>query len=285
MPMPADVMSRRSVLKASVIMATGLSGCASETAETDSSSSPTDDKQTSPNRTTTEGTPTGESPSIVALSVSDYVLYPLAGAHPHVHRQPNTQYVIIRIDSPADSDSLRHRLTLELDGKSVSLADRQPVPWQHDTTDIAFAVAKDETVESGRVLHEGAALRTLSSTTLDRLTNPPVFDVADPSVSLTELSAGADREATIDFRVTNTGDGRGEFGASLRGNFVSGAKTLTATVDAGAERTVTGATHVVGKGDAAKIRLDWGSDQWTKGIPVVGTPQEPETPSPTPAPK
>jgi hypothetical protein len=74
------------------------------------------------------------------------------------------------------------------------------------------------------------------------------------------LRRGAERETIVEFGVTNSGDARGELGASLNGNFVSGTERLTATAEPGAKRTVTGMTRVVGRGDAAEIRLDWGLD-------------------------
>jgi len=77
--------------------------------------------------------------------------------------------------------------------------------------------------------------------------------------------------------VTNTGEGRGTFGASLSGNFLSGSETVTATLDAGGKRTVTGSTKVIGEGEEATVRLDWGSDSWSNAIPVGETPTKTDT--------
>lgn len=281
-PMTAERLTRRNLLRTSLITAVGLSGCTAgnDGSGTDSSPTPTGTETTTPTTTTDDGTT-----EVASLSVSDFILYPLAGTHPHVHRRANTQYVVVRLDSSFSPETLRERLTLELDGGSVPLADRQPVPWQHDTIDLAFAVGKGDTYESGRVFFDQTKLHSLSQATLDRLNNPPVFEVAEPSVSPRDVRVGEKIEATVEFSVSNTGDGRGQFGASLKGNFVSGSKTLTATVDAGAERSITGTTRLVGEGDAATIRLDWGSGEWTTDIPVVGTPTESATPTQTPAPQ
>lgn len=277
--MAIDRLSRRHLLRASLMTAVGLSGCISRNggSPTDSSPSITEDRTATP-RTTTED----ETATIASLAVSDFILYPLAGTHPHVHRRANTQYVVIRLNSSVSIETLQYRLTLELDSESVPPSEHQLVPWRHDTIDLAFAVPKGKTFESGRVLIDGTELHSLSDTTLERLNTPPVFEVSEPSVSPTEVHVDSQIEATVEFRVTNTGNGRGEFGASLKGNFVSGANTLTATLDAGAERVITGATQIVGKDDTATIRLDWGSDEWTSGIPVVGTPSESEPPTQTP---
>lgn len=222
---------------------------------------------------------------VASLSVSDFVRYPLAGVHPHVHRRANTQYVIVRFDSSLSIETLRDRVTLEVDERPSSLAERQPVPWQRDTTDLAFALRKDDSFESGRVLFRSTELETLSDSTLGRLNTPPVFEVSDPSVSLNHVQAGARTDAAVTLSVTNTGDDGGEFGASLEGNLSSGANTLTATLAAGAERDLTGVTTVIGEGDTATVSLDWGVDEWTTGIPVAGTPTGSDTPTPTPAPK
>lgn len=280
--MTADRLARRHLLRTSLITALGLSGCVSGNggSSMDSSPSPTDDEPTTTQADTAERTT-----RVASVSVSDFILYPLAGTHPHVHRRANTQYVIVRLDSSVSVEGLRNRLTLEVDSSSIPLADRQPVPWQHDASDVAFALSKDETVESGRLLFDQTEIHSLSTTIPNRLNTPPLFDVSDPSVTATEVQAGTRREVTVTFRLANIGDGRGEFGASLKGNYVSGANTLTATVDAGTTRQLYADTTIVGEDDAATIRLDWGSGEWTTDIPVVGTPTGSETPTQTPAPK
>lgn len=227
--------------------------------------------------TSTDESPTA-SGGVEALTVSDFVTYPLSGTHPHVHRRTNTQYVIVRMDTPSPADTVRNSLALKLDGKTVSLADRQPVPWQRDTVDVAFAVSKDTTVQQGRVLRHQTHLRSLSETTLNRLNNPPVFDVTDLSVAPSDLQAGERELATVRGTVVNTGDGRGTFGASLTGNFLSGFETVIATIDPGEERPVTGSVEVIGEGTEATVRLDWGTDTWSGGIPITKTPTDSETP-------
>lgn len=109
-----------------------------------------------------------------------------------------------------------------------------------------------------------------------------MFEVSDPSVAPNEISPGERTTATVQFSLTNTGDGPGTFGASLKGNFVSGARTVTKTLDAGAEDEVAASVETVGEGDEASIRLDWGSEEWSTGIPVVGTSTESNTVTPTP---
>ena len=270
-------LSRRGLLETVGVTAVGLSGCGSRRRE---SPSPADDGAATVGSTTSEG-----SVGVASLSVLEFVLYPLAGVHPHVHRRANTQYVTVRLDSPFSVETLRDRITLEVDERPSSLAERQPVPWQRDTTDLAFALRKDGSFESGRVLSGSTELDTLSDSTLGRLNTPPVFEVSEPSVSPNDLQAGARTEAAVTVGLTNTGDGGGEFGASLEGNDSSGADTLTATLAAGAERELTGVTTVVGEGDTATVSLDWGVDEWTTGIPVAGSPVGSDTPTATPAPR
>lgn len=224
------------------------------------------------------------------LSVADFILYPLSGTHPHVHRRAGTQYVIVHTNTSPSDGTLGERLTLELDGEAVPLASRQPVPWSHDTLDVAFAVSKDVTIDSGQILLEQSTfdrstLHTLSGTTVERLNNPPAFEVSDPSVEPNEISPGERTTATVRFSLTNTGDGPGTFGASLKGNFVSGAGTVTRTLNAGAVDEVAASVEIVGEGDEASVRLDWGSNEWSAGIPVVGTPTGSDTATPTPGPR
>jgi hypothetical protein len=199
------------------------------------------------------------------------VRYPLAGTHPHVHRRAGTQYVIVGAATSLSADAVRERLTLELDGEPASLASRHPVPWERETVDLAFAVPKDGTVEAGRVPFDGAVVWSLAAATVARLNAPPVFEVGEPSVSPTEIEAGASVDATVRVDVTNVGDGRGTFGASLGSSYLSGSRTLTASLDAGAEREVTRSISIRGDDDAPTVRLDWGTDEWTTTVPVVGT--------------
>lgn len=218
---------------------------------------------------------------VESLSVADFILYPLSGTHPHVHRQAQTQYVVVRLDTSFPRETIQKRLTLKLDGDVMPFAEHQPVPWEHDTVDLAFAVPKTETFNGGQVLFDQTELRLFSDATIERLNNPPVFEVSEPSVSPNEISAGERTTATVRFEVANTGDGRGTFGASLTGNFLSGSNTVTATLDAGARREITAAVKIIGEGEEATVRLDWGSDEWSADIPVVRQSSSPETPTST----
>jgi hypothetical protein len=114
-------------------------------------------------------------------------------------------------------------------------------------------------------------VRSLAAATVARLNAPPVFEVGEPSVSPTEIEAGASVDTTVRVDVTNVGDGRGTFGASLESSYLSGSRTLTASLDVGAEREVTGSIPIRGDDDAPTVGLDWGTDEWTTTVPVVGT--------------
>jgi hypothetical protein len=255
-------LSRRRLLASSAVTLGVLAGCAGS--ESSASSSPSADEPAS--------TDTGDGPLRVdSLSVADFVLYPLAGNHPYVHRQAGTQYVIVGAATSLAADAVRERLTLDLDGESAPLASRQPVPWERETVDLAFAVPKAATVETGRLLFDGSVVRSLAAATLARLNAPPVFEVGEPSVSPTEIAAGASVDATVRVDVANVGDGRGTFGASLGSSYLSGSRTLTATLDAGTERELTGSIRITGDDDAPTVRLDRGTDEWTTTVSVVGT--------------
>lgn len=255
--------SRRDAIHAAVLALTGFAGC------TGDPGSPTP----------TNSSPESGSPSpsdsgavqLAALSVADFVLYPLAGTHPHVHRRAGHQYVVVRIEGGADPDRTREQLSLELDGEPVALAERQPVPWANETVDVAFAVSKDRTTETGSLTFDGTTLRTLGSATVERLNTPPVFEVGTPSVSPSEIQAGEQVEATVEVGLSNVGDGPGTFGASLTGNYVSGSNTITQTLDAGATTSVSEVVTIAGEGEDARVRLDWGADEWVETVPVVGT--------------
>jgi len=280
--MRSDPMSRRRLLASGAVALGALAGCLSEPT---TPGSPTDPP---PTPTSDERSPTGTSVDgdtlrLDSLSVADFVLFPLAGVHPHVHRQAETQYVIVRAATSLPRATVRDRLTLELDGESAPLAEHQPVPWNRETVDLAFAVSKRTTVATGRVLFDGTELRTLSAATVERLNEPPVFEVGEPSVSPTEISAGDRVDATVRVEVTNTGSGVGTFGASLGSSALSGSKTLTARLAAGANHQLTGSISIVGRDDAPTVSLDWGTDEWTATVSVVGTETEGRpTPPPTP---
>lgn len=268
---PFSKYPRRRILKAGSLTLIGLAGCISDAAPTESTGSGGNGTTTSPSTTTTHS---GNSPaevetSIASLSVLDYVVYPLAGAHPHVHRQANTQYVVVRVQATAEERTLQNRLSLTLDSESMPFAEQQPVSWRNETVDIAFAIPKSQTYDRGRLLIDGEAVHSLSTATLDRLNNPPVFEVSNVTVSPEELRARENTEAMVQFYVRNTGAGTGEFAASLSGNYVSGSNTVTGRVEIGERRRFEARTTVVGNGDAATARLDWGTDQWTGSIPVV----------------
>ena len=260
--------SRRRFLAASLPTVVGAAGCVSETpgTATDSDSEP----EQSPDPTPDSPTAAGDV-RVVDSSVADFVLYPLSGTHPHVYRRAGMQYVVARIATEMEWGAVSDRLALELDGESASLAERQPVSWDHDDVVVAFAVAKARTIERGTVRFDGETLRTLSAETVTRLNNPPVFDVSNPTVSPTGVEAGETVSGTVTFTLSNEGDGPGTFGASLKGNYVSGANTVTATLEAGAKREVSASVKLYGEGDEARVRLDWGADEWVTGVPVVGT--------------
>lgn len=257
-------LSRRRLLAGSVAAVTGTTGClGSGGTETDGTTDPSPESTDSPPSTETDT-------RLVELSVAEFILYPLSGTHPHVHRTAGYQYVVARL-SPEVKRASTEAVTLELDGDDVGLASRQPVPWRNDTLDVAFAVAKNRTVESGELQLHGSTLRTLSAETISRLNEPPEFELGEPSVSPADIEAGETVQATVSFTVTNRGDGAGTFGASLSGNYVSGSKLVTASLEPGEERELTPSVRIHGEGDVAHVRLDWGVDQWSTDVPVAGT--------------
>lgn len=261
----------------------GLGGCLSEPPATATGSSSPDPTGSPETKSSTDAA--GGAIAVRSLSVADFVLYPLSGTHPHVHRRSGVQYVVVRVTTSLQAEAVSERLRLELDAEPMPLASRQPVPWAAETTDVAFAVPKDETYDDGQVLFDESARRTLSGAVIERLNAPPVFEVGDVTVSPNEIEVDERTTATVRFELRNAGEGAGTFGASLKGNFVSGAATVTTTLASGAAEDVSASTSVVGEGEAAVVRLDWGSGEWTGEIPVVGTPTGTGTATPTPAPR
>ncbi|MBP1985916.1 hypothetical protein [Halolamina salifodinae] len=259
-------LSRRRLLVGGVAAVTGTAGCSgSARTEADGTTEPSPESVDSPSPT---GTPAAR---LAELTVAEFILYPLSGTHPHVHRKAGRQYVVVRLSTELDRGAATEAVALELDGEAVGLASRQPVPWRKDTVDVAFAVAKDRTVGSGELQSRGSTLRTLSAETISRLNEPPEFDVGEPSVSPAEIGAVETEQATVSFTVANRGDGAGTFGASLSENYVSGSKLVTASLQPGEERELTPSIRIRGEGDVAHVRLDWGVDQWVTEIPVAGT--------------
>ncbi|WP_411964736.1 hypothetical protein [Haloferax sp. YSMS24] len=266
--MPSTDLTRRRTLTVGCLTFVGLAGCLADGGDTDANAGSTGTTNDSnSDEAQTDSTPPGEI-SPVELAVTDFVEYPLAGVHPHVHARRETQYVVVSVDSSLDDEAVRERLGLQLDGQATALADRQPVPWESNTTDVAFAVSKGDQYETGAVIGDGMRLHSLSETTLERLNRPPRFHVSDLSVSPAELHPDEQTTATVRATVENAGEGTGTFGASLKGNYVSGSKTVTVTLDAGTTAELEATTRVVGDGDEAPVRLDWGRDEWETEIPV-----------------
>jgi hypothetical protein len=293
--MPSTDVSRRRALTAGCLVLAGLAGCLANGVDSGPNATPTEsspdttetgDSGTSISETDGTGTNTTEKNDggtgtqatnelpVTDVAVSDFIEYPLAGVHPHVHARPDVQYVVVRVDSSLDDERVRDRVSLQLDESAVQLADRQPVPWEQ-STDLAFAVPKDEQYETGRVVDGGTTVLSLSSTTLDRLNHPPRFRVSDLGVSPAELPAGQQTTATVRATVTNDGEGPGTFGASLQGNYTSGSATVTVRLDAGESQELSESLTVVGgdggDGDEAVVRVDWGRDEWSTTIPVGET--------------
>lgn len=260
--------SRRQALRVAAVALAGIAGCTADRQDEPGSPTPTSPPPVS--ETTTEP-PGSDAAQVTGLAVADFLTYALSGTHPHVHRRAGYQYIVVRLDTERDPTLVRQRLSLELDGEPIALAERQPVPWANETVDVAFAVSKDRTTEAGTLQFGGSVLRTLSSETIERLNNPPVFEVETPTVQPSEIQAGEQTEATVEFGLSNVGAGAGTFGASLKGNYVSGSNTVTQRLAAGKETTVAASTPIIGSGDGAKVRLDWGADEWSTTVPVVGT--------------
>lgn len=276
-PERTETWTRRRLVTTGSALVAGLSGCLSEGSstpaprtetdgETESGESPRSDSPTLDDQTT--ATATSSQVTVASVSVGDYFLYPLAGVHPHVHNEVDTQFLSVGFQTSDDRRRLRDRVELGLDGESVPLARRRPVGGEADVT-LAFAVPKGPEYERGGLSVDGTRRRALDSGTLESLRRPPVFEVATPTLSPDEIESGANREPTVQFDVRNTGPGDGEFAASLKGNAVSGSRTVAGTVDAGASRRFEAATRVLGEGDSVTVRLDWGVDEWTGSITVV----------------
>jgi hypothetical protein len=244
-------------------------------------------REETPTRQPSDGGASAAQPRIASVTVSDFIQYALAGVHPHVHNRANVQYVVVGVQASStavEPRAVRERLGLSLDGATMERATKQPFPWQRQMIDTAFAVPKDETFERGAVQFAGQEVEPLSTATIDRLNDPPVFDVSDLTVSPSEIDAGERTTATMRFTLSNTGDGPGTFGVSLQGNYASGAATVTATLDAGAEREVTGETEIIGRDETVTVTVDWGLRERRLTVPVVGaTPTatvKTETPTP-----
>lgn len=276
----ADAETRRQFLAGSALAVAGVAGCFGRSPS--GSSGDSDD----PSTETTSDDPI---PDVLGVDVADFFEYPLAGAHPHVYARADAQFVLAKVVPVGEQRSrdVGERLTLTMDEEPMPLADRQPGKW-YEPMRVAFAVPKGPRFEEGAVRHDGTLLHTLDESALERLNNPPRFVVSDIRVAPAELTVGEQVDATVRLTVANTGEGRGTFGASLSGNYSSGSTTVTATIGAGAERTVSGEIELVGQNESVLVTVDWGVDERQLEIPVVGeettgwTGTNTETPLPTP---
>lgn len=271
--MPSSNWTRRRLLTGSVGLLVGAGGCLSDppttpedptTADATTALQTSDTSSDTPTRTPTDAV------AVTQVTVTNHVVYALSGTHPYVYRTPETQYVVVRLSTSLSARRVRERLALELGGERVSFAGARPVPWRNETVDLAFAVSKSAEYTSGRLLFDGDTLRRLSTEVIDRLNTPPRFEVRDVSAAPDAVAEGEVTDATVEFTVENVGEGAGTFAASLSGNYVSGSATLTVTLAPGDAVTASGATQIIGEGDAVLVSLDWGSDEWTGSIPVEG---------------
>lgn len=244
---------------------------------------------TATRRGTTDGDTSTDQPQVASVSVSDFIEYALAGVHPHVHNRTNVQYVVVGVrafSTAIEPRAVRARLGLSLDGSTRERATKQPFPWQRELIDVAFAVPKDERFEAGAVRFGGEDVRSLSAATIDRLNAPPVFSVSELTVTPSEIDAGERTTATVRFTVANTGDGAGTFGASVQGNYASGATTVTAALEPGETRELTQSVEIIGREETVAVTVDWGISERRLTVPVVGsTPTatvKTETRTPTP---
>jgi len=287
-------VTRRNVLTAGVALFVMGSGCTSgepETTPQPSSTStetvtdrhtlhsptevPPPSTRSSPSQPTTGETTQTEGPpiSVTSVAVQNYVVYPLSSTHPTVHRQPGTQYVILKTEALITHQEVREHLDIRVNGEALPLADRQPVQRQTDTFDVAFALSKTQDVTNGDVLFNGTEVQSLSEPVIERLNNPPRFEISETVVSPQQIRAGTTETARLEVEVANTGEGPGTFAASLSGR-ASGSKELFVTVDPGDQTWVSGIVEIAGVGEEATLHLDWGSDQLVTEIPVIGTPSQ-----------
>lgn len=268
--------TRRRLLSGSVIVATGVTaGYLRRTPPEGAGASSTRGEERTDaagGETAPERTDASDPPDIVGVTVTDLLRHPLSRTHPSVHNRADTQYVVVRVAGGGrEPREIREALRLTFGGPTAPLAVRQLVPWRRDTVDVAFAVSKGRRFDEGVVRYRETAVHTLGSAALDRLNEPPRFVVSDVDVSPGELDAGREATATVRLTVTNEGAGAGTFGASLTGNSVPGAETVTARLDAGTRRDVVGGVGVVGRGETVAVGVDWGFGRRQVTIPVVGT--------------
>ena len=143
-------LTRRRLLGGVAVAVTSSSGGCLGGPTADSERTPTrETPATTGEATTTAGSADGETSAtqarIVSVSVSDFIQYPLAGVHPHVHNRANVQYVVVGVEASSTTTeprAIRERLGLTLDDVAMGVAIEQPIEWRGETVDVAFAVPK-----------------------------------------------------------------------------------------------------------------------------------------------
>jgi hypothetical protein len=209
--------------------------------------------------------------AVESVSVADFITYMYAGAHGRVYKTANTQYVVVTVTGADDVAPL----SLALDGEGAERAEKRPL-LETDGSHLAFAVAKDRSVDAGEVRYDGQPVASLDAAAIGRLNDPPEFTVTNVGISPDEFRAGSGSQPTISVRVRNDGTGSGTFGASLTSDVISGYITMSATIDPGKTRTLTESVPAYAQSSTIGVSLDWGADSWSDSISVVGTPPPPQ---------
>lgn len=273
---------RRSVLRSSGVLLTGLlAGC--QSAGSTDNGIPTTSQP--PTKSTTTPGPqmlsVGESATIgdgsaaitkVEAERSIVVLdnFP----HTEVITGADTQYLVVSMttEDPIDGHvAARNAIELEVAGEKYSVTEHAFPPAEDDAFKLAFRLPMALETTEARIVWNGnegeiIAVWGLPDTVIQHLNNPPEFDVTSFSVPRT---ATPFESFDVTVEVENTGEGDGTFVAELGLASRSDQSTFRLDVPSGQRITGTEEKQVAREaGQTATILLDWGLRRLERTIEI-----------------
>lgn len=248
--------SRRSFL-AGVGAATGLGGgCVGPSVD-----APGTSRSTNATETTAADAPV----AVESVSVHSSYVGVLGGHHPEAVFSPGKQYVLVRTDVPG-GEYPRPNATVSLDGESYESVDALTHAEYRGAAPATpvVPVPREVSPDAGRVTVNGTRL-ALDGTLLDRLANPPRFDVTE--VGLPErVTAGS--EFDLRLTVVHRGGRDDAFRANARA-CVSGWRIVERALTAGETATATATLDACpGETDAQRVVAKWRGTRVERALPV-----------------
>lgn len=245
--------SRRAVL--ATLALTAGAGCSSlpgtGSPQRTTTGATTDRSMTDRTTASSPGTDSGR--SIFGVDVQRSYVGILGGHHMYVRAEPGRQYALVRTDA---EQGTWPNTTVTLDGTAYARRGPSMTLREYETGPSISVVSLplDRSPEAGSVT-VGGTTRELSAETLERLADPPAFEVQSTSIP---ESVPRDRHLDVSLTVAHRG-GRDEAFRANVANFTSQPTILERRMTAGETATVAASLSVYGDpGTEHRVAFDWG---------------------------